>query len=153
MIDLKPETDITLQPKENTYSAKLKHILPTFFIVVFSSVIGLAVFRWLFCIQSSLLDFKEEIWVTWIPIIFPWIPITLWLRQRFRVLTFKAEEDRRRLGFQMISWGIMASMLFASQAYLTTATGKLQILSKINDIDKFDKSRYYKLTKFTVAPY
>lgn len=153
MIDLKPETDITLEPKENTYTAKLKHIVPTFLIVVFSTVIGLAIFRWLFCIQFSLLEIKEEIWVLWTPLIFPWIPITLWLRQRFRVLTFKKEEDKRRFGYQMICWLVLTAMLFVSQAYLTTATGKLQTLSTINDIDKVDNSRFYKLTNFTVAPY
>ena len=153
MTDFKPETDNSPQPKVYTYTAKLKHIVPTFFIVVFLTVIGLAVFRWLFCIKFSLLDIKEEIWVLWIPIIFPWIPITLWLRQRFRILTFKKEEDKRRFLFQIISWGVLTVMLFVSQAYLTTATGKLQKLSTINDIDKVDKSRYYKLTNFTVAPY
>ena len=53
----------------------------------------------------------------------------------------------------MISWGVMTAMLLVSQAYLTTATGKLQTLSTINDIDKVEKSRYYKLTNFAVAPY
>ena len=153
MIDAKPETNNSQQLKENTYTAKLKHIVPTFLIVVFSTVIGLAVFRWLFCIQFSLLDIKEEIWVVWIPIIFPWIPITLWLRQRFRILTFKKEEDRRRFAYQMISWLVMTAMLLVSQAYLTTATGKLQTLSTISDIHKVEKSRYYKLTNFTVATY
>ena len=153
MANFKPETNNSPQLKENTYPAKLKHIIPTFFIVVFSTVIGLAFFRWLFCIKFSILEIKEEIWVLWIPIIFPWIPITLWLRQRFRILTFKKEEDKRRFLFQIISWGVLTAMLFVSQAYLTTATGKLQTLSTINDIDKVGKSRYYKLTNFTVVPY
>lgn len=44
-------------------------------------------------------------------------------------------------------------MLFVSQAYLTTATGKLQKLSTIGDIEKVEKSRYYELTNFSVANY
>jgi hypothetical protein len=85
MIDPKPETDIPLKPKVNTYTAKLKHIIPTFLIVVFATVIGLAAFRWLFHIRFPILDIKEEIWVVWIPCIVPCIPITLWLRQRGQV--------------------------------------------------------------------
>ncbi|MDB5200634.1 MAG: hypothetical protein JWQ27_43 [Ferruginibacter sp.] len=153
MTDFKPEPANSLEAQENTYTAKLKHIVPTFLSVTFSSVIGLALFRWRFCIQFLLLDIKEEIWILWIPLIFPWIPITLWLRQRFRVLTFKKEEYRRRFLFQMISWAVMTAMLFVSQAYLTTATGKLQTLSSIKDIDKVEKARYYKFSNFTVAPY
>lgn len=153
MTDFKPEAGNSQHPKENKYVAKLKHIMPTFLIVVFSTVIGLAIFRWLLCIQFSILDIKEEIWTLWVPLIFPWIPITLWLRQRFRILTFKKDADRKRFLFQMISWGVMTAMLFVSQAYLTTATGKLQTLSTINNIDKVEKSRYYKLTNFAVASY
>jgi len=141
------------ESKTNTYFKKIRHIVPTFLIVVFATVIGLAFLRWLFCIQFSILDIKEEIWKLWIPLIFPWIPITLWLRQRFRVLTFKGDTDKGRFFFQIISWGVMTAMLFVSQAYLTTATGKLQPLSTINDIDKFEKSRYYKLKDFAIANY
>lgn len=137
-----------------TYILKLKHILPTFLAVTFGTVFGLAFLRWLLCIQFSLLEIKEEIWVLWLPLIFPWIPITLWLRQRFRILTVKkGDTDKVRFFFQIISWGVMTAMLFVSQAYLTTATGKLKELSTISDIDKTEKARYYKLTDFVVAPY
>ena len=40
---------------------------------------------------------------------------------------------------------------FASLPY--PATGKLQKLSTIKDIEKVEKSRYYKLTNFSVANY
>jgi rhomboid protease GluP len=135
-----------------TYITKLKHILPTFLAVTFGTVFGLGFIRWLFCLQFSIIDIKEEIWVLWLPLIFPWIPIILWLRQRFRILTFK-DNDKGRFGFQMIAWLIITAMLFVSQAYLTTATGRLQKLSTINDIEKVEKSRYYELTNFSVANY
>lgn len=134
-----------------TYIAKLKHILPTFLAVTFGTVFGLALLRWLLCIQFSLLDIKEEIWVLWIPLIFPWIPITIWLRQRFRILTVKkGDADKARFFFQIISWGVMTVMLLVSQNYLTTSTGKLETLSNIKDIDDIEKVRYYKLTNFSV---
>jgi rhomboid protease GluP len=133
-----------------TYIKKLQHILPTFLAVTFGTVFGLGFIRWLFCLQFSIIDIKEEIWIIWLPLIFPWIPITLWLRQRFRILTFK-DQDNGRFGFQMIAWLTIAAMLYISQAFLTTATGRLQKLSTINDIEKVEKSRYYKLTNFSIA--
>ena len=137
-----------------TYIIKLKHILPTFLAVTFGTVFGLGFIRWFFCLQFSIIDIKEEIWVLWLPLIFPWIPITLWLRKRFRILTVrKGDTDKARFSFQLISWGVITAMLFVSQSYLTTATGKLKELSTIQDIDQVEKSRYYKLTNFAVAPY
>ena len=121
--------------------------------MTFGTVFGLAFFRWILCLQFSIIDIKEEVWVLWLPLIFPWIPITLWLRQRFRILTFKRDNDKGRFFFQLISWGVMTAMLFISQAYMTTATGKLQELSDIKEIGKVEKTRYYKLSDFSVAPY
>ena len=134
-----------------TYLIKLRCILPTFLIVTLGTVAGIAFIRWLFSIRFSILDIKEEVWTLWIPLIFPWIPTTLWLRQRFRILIFKG--NKGPFFFQIISWGVMAAMLFISQDYLTTATGKLEVLSNIKEIDKKEKVRYYKLTNFSVAPY
>jgi rhomboid protease GluP len=83
----------------------------------------------------------------------PWIPLLIWLRPRFRILTFKKDNDNGRFFFQFLSAGTIIACLLVSQNYLTTATGKLQRLSTINDIEKVEKSRYYKLTNFSVANY
>lgn len=113
---------------------------------------GLGFIRWLFCLKLSIFDFKEEIWVFWLPLIIPWIPITLWLRPRSRILIFK-DKDKGRSNFHMIAWLTITAMLSLSQAYLATATGKLQKLSTIKDIEKVEKSRYYELTNFSLANY
>ncbi|MEO8770373.1 MAG: rhomboid family intramembrane serine protease [Ferruginibacter sp.] len=134
----------------NTYNKKLKHILPTFFTINIVSVFALLFIRWICTIQFSIIDIREDIWDLFIPIIFPWISITLWLRQRFRILTFTKYQDRRQFGFQIISWMTMAATLCISQAYFTTATGKLEIISNVKQIDKVEKVRYYKINKFFV---
>lgn len=134
-----------------TYQKKLNHILPSFLTVTFSTVVGIALLRWIVSIQFPLIDIKEEVWEIWIPLVFPWIPILIWLRPRFRVLTFKKETDNRRFFFQMISWGVMTAMLIVSQNYLTTATGELQVLKNIKEIDQFKKARYYRIDDFEVA--
>lgn len=136
-----------------TYIKKLKHILPTFFAVTFGTIIGLGFIRWLFCIQFSIIDIDEQAWTTWIPILFPWIPITIWVRKRFRALTFIKDSGMGRFAFLIISWSIISLMLSISQDYLTSATGKLKILYNINDIETTETARYYKLANFSVAPY
>ena len=136
-----------------TYITKLKHILPTFFIIAISTIVGLLLFRWLFVIQFDIIDLKEEVWCLWLPMGLPWIPILIWLRPRFRILTFKKDNDNGRFFFQFLSAGTIIACLLVSQNYLTTATGKLQKLSSIKDIEKVEKSRYYKLNDFSIANY
>lgn len=152
------------------YIAKLKHILPTFFLIALSTIIGLSLFRWLFVFRYSIIDIKEEFWDFYLPIVLPWIPLLIWLQPRLKVLTFKPrasifqfqndnspdeEEANRsgRLSFLIIAWGTITASLLFSQNYFTTATGKLQQLSNIKEIDKVRKARYYKLTNFAVGPY
>jgi len=137
----------------DTYYKKLKHILPTFLIIAISTIVGLLFFRWLFAIQFEIIDLKEEVWCLWLPIGLPWIPLLIWLRPRLRILTFKKDNDNGRFFFQFLSAGTIIICLLISQDYLTTSTGKLQKLSTIKDIDKVEKSRYYKLTNFSIANY
>jgi rhomboid protease GluP len=122
--------------------------MPVFFYVTLGSLIGLALIRYLLAIQFEILDFKREIWTIWIPIIFPWIPITIWLRPRFRILIFRKESERRQFAFQMLAWFTMAASLFVSQAYLTTASGRIQDASDIQELDNRDASRYYRIQSF-----
>jgi rhomboid protease GluP len=135
-----------------TYLKKLKHILPVFLGIVFISVAGLTLLRWILCIQFSVLNIREEIWNMWIPLIFPWIPITLWLRQRLRVLVFKNDREKGSLFFQFIAWLTLTAMLLISQEYLTTATGRLRAITNIDQINKYKKARYYSIQKFAVLP-
>lgn len=134
----------------DTYTLKVKHILPTLLTITIASVVGFALIRWLFCIQFSIIDIREDIWEIWIPLIFPWIPITLWLRQRLRILNFKNKTENKRTMFQYIAWLMMGGMLILSQLYFTTATGKLETLTNINEIHQKQKQRYYKIDSFFV---
>jgi rhomboid protease GluP len=132
------------------YTTKLKHILPTFIIITFGTVFVLAILRWLLCLEYSIIDIREEIWTIWIPIIFPWIPILIFIRPRFRILTFQKDNDNGRTFFQFLTWGTMVVMLLVSQSYLTTSTGRIEQLGDVKLINESDIARYYKLERFTV---
>jgi rhomboid protease GluP len=132
------------------YLLKLKHILPTFVAITFGSVLGLGFLRWVFCIQFSVIEILEEMWEVFIPAVFPIIPITLWYRQRLRILSFKVKTEERRIFFQLLAYFTITPMLISSQKYLTTATGKLSVLENINEIEKTKKVRYYRINNFAV---
>jgi rhomboid protease GluP len=136
-----------------TYISKLKHILPTLLIIALSLIFGLLLFRWLFSIQFEIINVKEKVWTLWLPLVLPWIPFIIWLRPRLRVLTFKKEADTRRFFFMILSAGVIIPCHLVSQSYLTTASGKLQTIANIKEIDKIEKARYYKIADFNVANY
>jgi rhomboid protease GluP len=135
-----------------TYFKKLRHIVPTFTVIAFGSVIVLAFIRWILFLQFSIIDINEEVWGVFIPLIFPILPTTLWLRWRFRILTFKRDASRGETAFQILASLTITFMLGVSQSYITTATGELTELPTIKDIEKVEKTRYYTLASFDVAP-
>jgi rhomboid protease GluP len=133
------------------FVTKLKYILPTYFVVTLSTVLGFLFIRWLFSIQFEIIDVKEEVWELWLPIAFAWIPVLIWLRPKFRILTFKKDNDNGRFFCLLITAMAMMACLMISQNYLSTTTGRLERLTNITDIDKKEKVRYYKLLDFNVA--
>lgn len=125
------------------YSIKFKHIVPTFIYVAFGTTITTLLFRWVFTINSEILPIKEDIFNIWLPLILPWIPITIWLRPKLRILKSK-DPDRLSISYQMIVWGTMAAMMIVSNGYLKTATGKLAELDSIEQSSDLD-TRFIKL--------
>lgn len=134
------------------YFSVLRHIIPTFLIIALCTISGLAFTRWLLTIQYDIINIKEELWVLWLPMGLPWIPVLIWLRPRLRVLVFK-RADNGHFFYQFLAAGTITACLLISQEYLSTSTGKLQLLSDVNEIDKVEKARYYRLKKFEVAPF
>jgi rhomboid protease GluP len=132
----------------NTYAIKFRHIMPVFLYVTLGTLAGLALVRYFLAIQVDLLDFKREVWEIWLPLALPWIPITMWLRPRFRILIFRKESDRKQFLFQMLTWFTMGISLVISQKYLTTASGTIQNVADIIEMDKKDVTRYYQINSF-----
>ncbi len=134
----------------NAYSTKVRHIMPVFFYVTLGTLAALAFIRYFLAIETEVLDFKREVWELWIPLALPWVPITIWLRPRFRILIFRKYSDRRQFLFQFLTWLTMGWSIMVSQTYLTTASGTLQQVANIEELDKQDKSAYYQIRSFQV---
>ena len=92
-----------MKPSKN-YLAKLKHVLPAFSLVTWSSVLVLGFIRQVFFLgKYPILELDEEIWQFWIPVIFPWIPVLIWLKPRFNALIFKKDIEHRNWQMQAIA--------------------------------------------------
>lgn len=134
----------------NSFVTKVRHIMPVFFFVTIGTLLGLGLIRYFLAIELEILDFKREVWELWIPIGFPWIPITIWLRPRFRILIFRKDSDRKQFLFQGLTWLTMAASLVISQMYLTTAAGTLQQVANVEELDTKKATRYYQINSFNV---
>ena len=125
------------------YSTKLKYILPTYLLVLFCTLFLALAFRWLFSIHYNLLVIDETYYEMWIPFALPWIPITIWLRPKLRILKFK-KQNRDSVGHQMIVWVTLGAMLVLANNYMTEATAKFEALSSV---EALEDARYLSLER------
>jgi rhomboid protease GluP len=132
------------------FSKKIAFILPTFLAIAVGSVVGLLLIRWLFSIQFQWLDLSTEVWDIFIPLLFPWIPMLIWLRSKLRSLQFKGSNSNGRMLFMVISWLTITATMIFSQQYLVSSTAKLLTLESVDQIIPSRKNEYYKIEKFYV---
>lgn len=132
------------------FCKKITFILPTFIAIALGSVVGLLLIRWLFSIKFQWLNLSAEVWDIFIPLLFPWIPIVIWLRPKLKFLQFKGSSGNGSFLFMIISWiTIMLTMTF-SQTYLVSSTARLVKLETVDQIKASKKNEYYTIKKFYV---
>ena len=128
------------------YAVKFKHIAPTFLLIAFGTTLSLLAFRWFFTVNYEILTIKEDIFHLWLPLILPWIPISIWLRPKLRILQFE-DKDRGSMFFQVLAWFTIAPMMVVSQEYFKTASGELSELHYIEDF-RSNKTSFVTVAEF-----
>jgi len=132
------------------YGLKVTLIVPNFILIAFSTVIGLALYRYLFCIYFEIFTIREVSWEFYIPIFFPAISLLIGLQKRLSVLVFK--KDKRERGHALL-WLItlftISIMGIMSQKYLTTITNKKITATNLGDIET-QRARYYTVSDYYV---
>jgi rhomboid protease GluP len=123
----------------DNYLIKIRHIVPMFLLIAVGTITTTLTFRWVFTINSEILPIKEDVFNIWLPLILPWIPMTIWLRPKVRILKFKKGDAPMLL--QFIAWVTMFAAMMVANEYLTTASGKLTSVQSVDKLNTQD-SRY-----------
>ncbi|MCT4622364.1 MAG: hypothetical protein N4A46_01985, partial [Schleiferiaceae bacterium] len=117
----------------NDLSLKIKHLLPTFLLVVFGSTLFGMVMTYFLRVQFDVI--RHE-WIQfWFPLILPWIPISIWLRPKLRILRFK-DLDRGSNIRQMIAWGMILGIMINMNQWTVLEFGKNVEIERIEQLDE-----------------
>ncbi|HMU98758.1 MAG TPA: rhomboid family intramembrane serine protease [Chitinophagales bacterium] len=137
----------------NDYLLKIKLLAPTLLITTLSSIVGLAIFRWVFTIHYNIIDIPEEIWGYWIPVSLSGIIIILCLKNKFKIFINPklSDETKPRFALLFLIWIYFSILLIISQAYLETSSYSLIQLNNIDEIEQSDNNKYFKIDNFSIA--
>jgi len=131
-------------------SQKLRLILVPFVIIAICVIAGYTFLNWVLFIKTRAFSLNEEVVNIWIPLALPWIPMLIWLLPRIKLLNLKRKKTDLPGLYLMIAGFAIAVPTCIAQSYLQTASGKLTRLTNIEQIGKYEETKYYTLGKFYI---
>ncbi|MFB6341957.1 rhomboid family intramembrane serine protease [Saccharicrinis sp. FJH62] len=109
-------------------------------------VSGYTFLHWLLFIELQLFSLKKMLLEFGIPITLAGLAAWFYIRQKLKILELG---DWIEFCTMLIWVGITAPILIA-QNYIQTSTGKLTELTSINEINNFDKTKYYAFENYYI---
>ncbi|MEJ5963243.1 hypothetical protein [Pedobacter immunditicola] len=129
---------------------KLKIFFIPFLITAFALCGIYSLLHWVLLIKFQLFTVKE-IYVDVVgPVVLPWIPILFYFRPALKSLKLTTKKGNWIDFYTMMLFFILIIPFVMSQIYLKEATGKLTQLHNVNEISKFEPSKYYKIDRHFV---
>ena len=132
------------------YWPKFWHIVPTYLAVGILTVAGLIAIRLALAEYLPKVDVKEDVWEVWMPMLFPILPVAIWLRPRIKILKFDDQTDDRHFFFLMIAACTMVAPSMIAQHFILRGMAELHEVPNVNAIDPERLHRYYSISEFEV---
>lgn len=87
-------------------------------------------------------NFNEEIFLLYVPMALPWIPLYFFMLPRFNLL--KPKNDRANVNFPLLflSWIVITLSTVLALSYLQKAAGKMEHLQNITEFEKKGSPHY-----------
>src|SRR5690606_11965396 len=114
--------------------------LPILFATL-SFIILYTFLNWFVLINTKTFSIPDIFTNFWLPIVLPWIIISIFLNKRIKLL----KNTRLLFLFQFISALAMTIPTIFAQFYIEKAYGRLTKLDSINQIEQVEQTKYYTL--------
>ena len=132
------------------FKIKLKEVFIPYIIVAITTIVCYTFLRWVFDIKLGLVPLKEILLNLWLPFIIPWIPITIWLRRRIRILQVKGSRDNGHFLYQFAMVGAIAIPTMICQNHIEKTSYDLIELKSIIEIKNFPLEKYFTIEDFNI---
>lgn len=124
---------------------KIRFIYLPCLLIFAGYVVAYSFLHWIL-ILSGILAINEEVRHFWLPFVFAWISVLVWLRPRLRALKFK--RSRFLFDFECVAVFIAAVPTIIAQSYLEASIGKLTELDRVSQVHSSPATKYYRLKDF-----
>jgi len=132
-----------------SYSTKAQKLLPTFLIIIISSLWVIVILFWALSIKTSIIDPNSAFWTIFVAFLFPIIPLWLILRPKLELLKFKPQH-RGKFVFHLVTYFTLIPAIMISVFIADSEFGKLTTVSSINELLDFPETRYYSVKDYFI---
>lgn len=133
------------------FAVKFKRIFIPYIIIAIATIGSYTLLNWILFIKTTAFNVDEDIINIIGTMVFPWIPILIWIRPRIKLLRLQERRNRNPLmGYYMVIWAAIGFPLAISQQYLITASGTLTKLDHISQINSLPITKYYTISHFCI---
>ncbi len=129
---------------------KLKQVYFPFLVVSIVSILFYNTFRWVFAIKLGVLPIKENFLDIWIPLVFSWVPIYIWLRKRARILDMNGRTSSY-YNFLFMMAIVISIPIIISQTYIEKVSFDLVPLNNIDEVNNYHNEKYFTISSFGVV--
>src|SRR5690554_5104925 len=129
---------------------KINLLFKPFILTLLGLTIGYSFLHWIIFLELELFQLKEIITNFGIPIVLTGLAAWFILRPRFKILNLEAKRGNWRDFYIFILWIALTVPLIIAKEYVVSATCKLTELSSINEINKFELTKYYSINDYHI---
>lgn len=129
---------------------KLRFVFLPFLLMLVALVVGYTFLHWLLFIALDIFSLKEIITNFGIPIVLAGCAALIFLRPGLKMLKLEYNSGKPRDFYSFMTWVLLSIPLIIAQEYIITATGKVTSLHSVNDINKANSTKFYKIDRYYV---
>lgn len=129
---------------------KLREVYLPFLLVAIGTILFYNLFRWTFDNKLGMLPLKADLLNFWIPFFFPWVPVSIWLKRRVRVLNVNRKRDNGYFFYQFAMVVAIAAPTMISQNYIEKGLYELQELADVKEVIGYENEKYFDIDWFRV---
>lgn len=129
---------------------KINLLFRPFILIFLGLIIGYSFLHWIIFLELELFQLKEIYTNFGIPFVLTGLVAWFVLRPRFKILNLEAKRGNWRDFYSFILWIALTVPVIIAQEYIVSATGKLTELNSINEINKFEKTKYYSVKNYYI---
>jgi rhomboid protease GluP len=131
----------------NERAVKIRLLFVPYLVISLSFIIVYTFLHWLLVVKLNLFSLKEIVLTLFLPMILPWIPVTIWMWPRIKLFAFK-DADRRVFFYAFVAAAFITGCTCIMQEYMISATGNITHLKNIDSIYSQPETKFYSLDSY-----